>query len=325
MTYRIFGHEKNEALLARVLTGGNVFPTWIFHGPAGVGKTSIAFKFAKRLLITNDVHLSKGTLDIDPQHTVHGLVDRRIHPDLFVLEQTEGSISIDDVRKLLLRVRMTPVVSKRRVVVLENVSNLNRNIHNSLLKMLEEPPNDTAIIMVCNNLGAIPKTLLSRAAQVYFRSLDTELVRRILEERNVKEAGRLAQLSGGSISYALRLSENNGAEVYNNILSGFSHGGATYQKTLKWILASNLCDNFDIIKASILRILKIYIDLLTGVANNTSNEEKIALEPVLSRRIKFPEHEVRRIQEIIAMIGMGETLALDKSTVIVNAFESFFR
>jgi hypothetical protein len=315
------GYEKEESVLIRALSSGKVFPTWIFYGPSGIGKASIAIKFAKCLLAGTVP--SGNTLDTDNVE-LSKTVDMRTHPDFFVLEQTEESVSIEDTRKLLMKVRKSPALSQRRVVLLENSSGLNKNIYNSLLKILEEPPRNTVMIMICDNIGTIPKTLLSRAAKIFFRPPNEASVKQILDNMNVPDSARLAQLSGGSVGYALRLSQNNGIEIYENILKGFYCDGSVYRKTLKWIIDNNLCENFAIIKSSIFRILKIYADMLCGVVDEKFAEEIKILEPIVSAHREYADHEIEKIQEIIYMTELHNHLILDKNAVIVNAFERFF-
>ncbi|MDR2157803.1 MAG: AAA family ATPase [Holosporaceae bacterium] len=318
----VLGHEKEEAMLAKALVGGRVFPTWIFHGPWGIGKSKIAHKFAKCLL--SETVPERDTLDIHPENPIHKLADLKIHPDFFVLEQNNESVSIDDSRKLMLKILKSPTLSKRRVVIMENASDLNKNIHNSLLKMLEEPPKNTVIIMICNHIGAVPRTLLSRAAKVQFCSLETSRVREILDDMGVKNSERLAQLSNGSVGYALHLHENNGAEIYENILKGFFYDGSLYVKISKYVIDNNLCRNFEIIKNSFLRILKTYADALNNVADENCQEEMKILEPTVKNKQNCIVGEIKKIQEIISMIELCEPMILDKNAVVANAFERFF-
>jgi hypothetical protein len=323
-TKDIFGHEKEEAALAAAIVNNRIFPTWIFHGPSGIGKASIAVKFAKCLLSGIIPEREGNSLNIDLDNDIHKLVDLRTHPDFFILEQSDESISIDDTRKLLLKVRKSPALSKRRVVILENSSSFNKNIYNSLLKMLEEPPRDTVIIMICNHTGTMPETLLSRAAKVRFNSLNKDLVQHILDQKGIKNAKELAKLSEGSIGYAIYLSENNGIEIYKNILKGFFYDGSCYQKTLKWIIDNNLCDKFQIIKTSILRILRIYINILSGIEVENSTEEIEILGPIANVRRNFLDYEIKKNQEILFMLNICESAMLDKNAVVVDTFERFF-
>ncbi|MDR2724319.1 MAG: hypothetical protein LBB25_03920 [Holosporaceae bacterium] len=321
-TYQVRGHEKEEAVLAKTLLHNKVFPTWIFHGRSGIGKARMAVKFAKRLLSNTITY--ENTLDLDQTDPIHKLVDSRMHPDFFVLEQIDESLSIADTRKLFLRIKKSPAMSKWRVVILEDTSNLNKNTYNSLLKILEEPPKDTAIIMICDNLNIIPLTLLSRSAKIYFHPLEESIVKRILDDMQVKNAERLAQLSEGSVGHALLLHENNGIEIYDNILKAFFHEGTLYQQTLKWIIDNNLCDNFELIKASILRILKIYVEMLGGIGNEKFKEEIEILKPTVAKKDHI-DNEIKKIQEIVLLINMSKALILAPNAVILNVFERFFR
>ncbi|MDR0580740.1 MAG: hypothetical protein LBG04_01335 [Holosporaceae bacterium] len=318
----IVGRAQEEAQLARALIHNKIFPTWVFHGISGVGKTRVAIKFAKHLLA--DVIPMEESLGGGLDDAAHKLVDSRIHPDFFMQEQTSEPSTIEEARALFLRVRKTPALSKRRVVIWENASDLNKNICNSLLKILEEPPAHTVIILICNGIGAIPQTLLSRAAKIYFPPLEESAIKLILDAMNIKNSDRLAQLAEGSAGYAWQLHENNGIEIYNNILSAFSSGGDIYPKTLKWIIDNNLCDNFQIIKTSILRILKIYTNLLGKICDDKYFEEIKILSPTVAKKI-YPEREIGKIQEIILMLNLSETLSLDKNAAIVNVFEQFFK
>jgi hypothetical protein len=322
-TSAILGHEKEIFILSEAMAHNKVFPAWIFHGPLGVGKASIAHKFAKCLLA--DILPVNNNLDIPRKNPIHKLVDLRIHPDFFVLEQSNDSISIEDTRKLLLKIRKSPSTSRQRVLILENSSNLNKNIHNSLLKILEEPPPNTMVIMICNNIGTIPKTLLSRTAKIYFGPLDKSLVKQILDDMGMANSEKLSQLSDGSVGYALHLSNNNGIEIYDNILKGFSFGGNLYPKVLRWIIDNKLCDNFEIVKMSILKIFKIYIEILSDTLDEPHEEEIKILEPVANARRNYLPREIQKIQEIISMIGLCDPLILDRNAVIVNTFERFFK
>jgi DNA polymerase III delta prime subunit len=315
----ILGREKEKAALVAALKSDKIFPTWIFHGPFGVGKASVAMKFAKRLLsdTVGDV------LEMDQDDPIHKLVDSRIHPDFFILEQSDESVSIDDTRKLLTKVRKSPSLSKRRVVILENSSSLNKNICNSLLKILEEPPENTVIIMICDNIGTIPKTLLSRAVKIYFPPLEESLVKQVLDGMNIRNSEKLARLSEGSVGYALRLNDNNGVEIYDDILKGFSSPD-DYLKTVKKIVDNKLCDNFKIIRTSLLRALKIYVDILNDVADENFKEEIDILKPLAAAKDR-PDREIKKIQEIIGMINLCEPAALDKNAVVLNAYERFFK
>jgi len=320
-TVKILGHEKAEKILLHSISSGKIFPTWIFCGPFGIGKSSIAINFAKCLLAgiitTND------SLEIDANHPIHNPVNMRTHPDLFILEQTEESISIDDTRNLMQKIRKTPTLSKWRVVIIENASDLNKNIYNSLLKILEEPPKHTVIIMICKSIGSIPKTLLSRAAKIHFKPIKKQLVQQILEKMDVENAGDLARLSNGSVGYALYMRDHNGIEIFNNLLKSFVF--SEHKKCLQFLIDNNCVENFSIIKNSLLKLFQIYIETLTEIADYDEYQNEISVfRKIISSKKICVDREIKKILEIISMINKSDPLMLDKNAVLVYVYEKFF-
>ncbi|MDR2794890.1 MAG: AAA family ATPase [Holosporaceae bacterium] len=323
-TFSILGHEKAEATLAHSIVSGKIYPTWIFLGPFGVGKSTVAHRFAKCLL--SDTIPSESSLDISPENPIHKLVKLRTHPDFFVLEQRENSVSIDETRELLQKIHKTPSISKWKVLILENAANLNKNIYNSLLKVLEEPPKNTVIIMICDNIGHIPKTLTSRAAKLRFGAIDTCLVEKILKGRGVEPAKKIAALSGGSIGAAIYIHQHNGVDVFDHLLAAFDCSTEidNHKKHLKYLLDNKLCENFFIIKKSITYILKIYVDIINDNIDNEHSDVVGILKNLRRRMSRSLDAEVKKIMDIIVMLNNGEHLMLDKNSLLVHVFEKFF-
>jgi hypothetical protein len=140
----------------------------------------------------------------------------------------------------------------------------------------------------------------------------------------LKEAKKLAQLSNGSVGYALYVHGNNGLEIYRNLLDGFSSAGANYKKALKYIFANGLNDNFRIIKSSILKILKTYMNILVNAVDENCAEEVIALESSIPSGSERIIEETEKVHEIISMLNSSESMALDKNSVLLWVFEKFF-
>lgn len=326
----IIGHEKIERDLAHSIISGKIYPTWIFSGPFGVGRASIAKKFAKCLLsgfrpVLDSNNICEHPLDIPADNHIHRLVDLRTHPDFFILEQSEESVSINATRELLQKIHKKPTMSQWRVVIIENASNLNKNIYNSMLKILEEPPKDTVIIMICQSTGNIPRTLLSRASKVVFGPLKDYQVESVLRKMRVieeSEVEKIARISNGSVGYALYLKERNGLEIFERLDKAFRECD---KKSIQYLVDNGLTNSFRIIKESLFKIFQAYIRQIshTEVASTLSNSDDTLFKMPEDTNIDV-ERETKKILEIMATINRTESLMLDKTVVLAYAFEKFF-
>ena len=184
--------EQPEArrLLAAAVAEGPAH-AYLLHGPAGVGKPVAARAFAAALL--------------GEERRVHA----GTHPDLFTLEAVGEMIRIDEVRALHRDLHMRPYEADRRVYLIFDAHLLNEDAADALLKDLEEPPSYAVIVLVADELGPLPPTILSRCQLVPFRRLPERAVRAHLAERAPglpeAEARAFARVSGGRLDRAERL------------------------------------------------------------------------------------------------------------------------
>ncbi len=184
--------EQAEAkrLLAAALADGPAH-AYLFHGPAGVGKRRTALAFASELF------------GGDPR------VERRTHPDLYVLEPLGDQIRIDAVRELRRDLHMRPFEADRRVYLVFGAQVLNDEAADALLKDLEEPPSYAVIVLVADELGPLPETIRSRCQHVPFRRLSERAVREEVHARapqlSQDEATSIARVAGGRLDRAERL------------------------------------------------------------------------------------------------------------------------
>ena len=152
--------EQHEAkrLLNAALADGPAH-AYLLHGPPGVGKRATALGFAAELLGDQ------------------ARVERRTHPDLYVLEPVGDQIRIDDIRTLRRDLHMRPYEASRRVYLIFDADTMNEDAADALLKDLEEPPSYAVIVLVANDLGPLPETIRSRCQLVPFRRLSELAVR----------------------------------------------------------------------------------------------------------------------------------------------------
>ena len=184
--------EQVEAkrLLSAALTDGPAH-AYLLHGPPGVGKRELALLFAAELL------------------GEHARVERRMHPDLYLVEPVGDQIRIDDIRALRRDLHMRPFEADRRVYVVYSAETMNEDAADALLKDLEEPPPYAVIVLVADDLGPLPETIRSRCQPVPFRRLSERAIREEVAARapglTPEEATALARVAAGRLDRVMRL------------------------------------------------------------------------------------------------------------------------
>ena len=226
---RLLGHAASEAALVEAVRAGRLHHAWLIAGPAGIGKATLAFRFARWLLAGAPApHGQAGeaaSLALDPAHPVFRRVAAGSHADLLTIERgfddkrrrQRREILVDDVRALGGFLRLTPAEGGWRVVVVDGAEGLNRNAANALLKLLEEPPPRALLLLVCSAPGRLLPTLRSRCRILRLAPLALPVMEGLLEqllpETAPAERARLAALAEGAPGRALALAEEDGLRL----------------------------------------------------------------------------------------------------------------
>jgi DNA polymerase-3 subunit delta' len=217
----LVGHEAAERILLEAVRGGRLHHAWLIVGPVGVGKATLAYRFARWLLSGRD---GEG-LALDPRDPVFRRVAAGSHADLHTIGRSvdgrtgrrHREILVDDVRAGAEFLRRTAAEGGWRVVMVDPAEALNANAANALLKVLEEPPPRAVLLLVCSAPGRLPATLRSRCRLLRLAALgDAEmeaLLARYLPDLPPEERARLAALAEGSPGRALRLAAEEGVAI----------------------------------------------------------------------------------------------------------------
>jgi len=200
----ILGQDKARGMLLAAAEGGKLGHAYLFRGPAGVGKKTMALAFARYL---NCVGKTGG--DACGRCRSCRIFASGNHPDFIVLEPLPDKkfISIHQVRDLIKQLGFAPFEGGARVVMLPDVHEfLTRpEAANSLLKVLEEPPADNYFILTADEGGHVLDTIASRCQMIPFLPLSPETVAAVLRARGVpaSQARDLSRVAGGSVTRAL--------------------------------------------------------------------------------------------------------------------------
>jgi len=218
----LFGHAPAARALAEAARAGRMHHAWLIAGPDGIGKATLAYRFARWLLAGGG---AGDTLDLPHTHPTFRRVAAAAHADLFTVERTYDSkrkrlrtqIAVDDVRKIASFMSLTPAEGGWRVAIVDGAEDMNQNSANALLKILEEPPQRAILLLVTDAPGRLLPTIRSRCRRLTLDPLsDTEMHQALatyLPDTPEDERLRLATLAEGSPGRALLLAEEEGLKI----------------------------------------------------------------------------------------------------------------
>ena len=221
---RLIGHEAAEATLMHDFESGKLAHGWLISGPRGIGKATLAYRFARTLLA------GEHAADMHDEHPIFKRIVAGSHTDLLVVEQIYDEkkeekareISVDQAREIAQFLSLTPGESQWRVVIIDSVDALGTSGANAILKILEEPPPQTVLLLISHNPSRLLPTIRSRCRSLKLKSLEksqfTSVMRHISPSLDSTEIRALAQLSAMSPGVALELHAQAALEIYEKIL-----------------------------------------------------------------------------------------------------------
>ncbi|OWU85724.1 DNA polymerase III subunit delta' [Oceanicola sp. 22II-s10i] len=238
---RIVGQDAAQAAFLEAFNSGHLHHAWLITGPKGTGKATLAWAIARFLLATppDDGGGLFGapppveSLNIDPEHPVARRMRSGAEQGLFVLrrpwddkaKRLRQEITVEEARKMKGFFALSSADGGRRVVIVDSADELNVNAANAILKILEEPPARTTILMVAHQPSALLPTIRSRCRELRLAPLGRADLETVLAQSGVEVEGpveALSALSGGSAGEAVRLSLLGGPKLYAELIQTFS-------------------------------------------------------------------------------------------------------
>ncbi|HUJ79761.1 MAG TPA: DNA polymerase III subunit gamma/tau [Nitrospiria bacterium] len=205
----VVGQEHVARTLSNALTAGRIAHAYLFAGPRGVGKTTMARLLAKAL---NCQASASPTPTACGQCESCREISQGIAADVMEIDGA-SSRGINEIRELRERINYAPLKGRRRIYIIDEVHMLTNEAFNALLKTLEEPPPHVVFIFATTELHKVPPTIQSRCQQFLFRRLGRlEIVSRLelIAQRegfvlSPVSLGMIAQAADGSLRDALSL------------------------------------------------------------------------------------------------------------------------
>lgn len=191
----IIGNDKLKKELIHSVEINKTSHSYLFIGTEGIGKKLIAEEFAKMLLAVKDTENS---------------------PDFSIIEPDGNSIKIEQIREFQKKVSEKPIISNKKVYIINDSDKMTVEAQNCLLKTLEEPPEFVTIILIGSNENSFLSTIKSRCMILHFEKISDEQIQKYLQDNHQTEINSKIMLEAcqGSIGKALEIKDKQ--ELYQN-------------------------------------------------------------------------------------------------------------
>ncbi len=335
----LIGHDAAERELLAAYASGRLPHAWLLAGPDGIGKATLAYRFARFLLAEGGDHgLFAGppeSLYLAPEHPVFRRVVAGGEADLVTVEREKsertGTLSsvvrVDQIRKIVDFFTLTATAGGWRVAIVDGADEMNPNAANALLKILEEPPPKALLLVVAHAPNRVIPTIRSRCRKLVLRPLASAPMATFLESRlpalEATERARLTLLAEGRPGRALALAEEDGVQIYGELVELLAplpeldlvrlhelgdrlarRDGATAYET--WV-----------------GLLRLWLNRLILAGAGRAPAEVIAGEQGLAERL-LARHSLDRWLELWEKISRlaerAERVHLDRKQVVLSAF-----
>ncbi len=225
----LVGHLRAEQRILEALRSGRMHHAWLLSGPAGIGKATLAYRFARFMLAHPDsVPEDADSLHLDETHPVFRMVAAGSHPDLVTCQRMpdprtgrlRAMIGVEEARSVSRFLAHTAAEGGWRIAVVDAADDMNAAAANAILKILEEPPARCLFLLVSHSPGRLLPTIRSRCIHLPLRPLSVAQVREALalvrgaDGQDMEELETAAALSGGSPGRALALAGSRAAELF---------------------------------------------------------------------------------------------------------------
>jgi DNA polymerase III subunit delta' len=322
-TWNLIGNDWAVDMLKKHIVNGTTRHAYLFAGPPGLGRRTLALRFAQALNCPTPIEPGIPCGECRACKQIAAMQ----HVDLTVVQADSegGTLKVDQIREARRTLVLKPYGAKYRVALFLRFQEANDNAANALLKTLEEAPSYAVLILTADNPEQLLPTIVSRCEVLRLRLLRVEEVMKELESRGI-ESGRamlISHLSGGRFGYALRLVEDESllggrAERLNDL-----QGLISASRVEKFAYAEKLSRDKESMRQAILIWLSYWRDVMLRAAHsqtplvNVDRDAEIEtlagrLELSIARRVVSSLEDVlEKMERNVNSRLLAEVLLLD--------------
>ena len=202
MFENILGNDSIKNMLKQTIISRQISHSYLMIGIPGIGKKMIAYQYAKTVLCLGENKICdtcKSCMEFDTNN----------HPDFLCIESDGNSIKIEQIRELQKRIQEKPIISNKKVYIIDNADLMTKEAQNCLLKTLEEPPEFAIIILIGSNEHAFLTTIKSRCMILHFNPIEDKDIRKYLQQNYGMQdiSQNILDIAQGSIGKAIYLKD----------------------------------------------------------------------------------------------------------------------
>ena len=339
-TTTLFGQDAAASNFLEAFNQGRLHHSWLITGPKGIGKATLAWTIARFLLASDEETGMFGspatdTLHVAPEDPVFRRVAALAEPGIFLCrrpwdekkKRLKTAVTVEEVRKLKSFFTLSSADGGWRIAIVDAADELNTSAENALLKVLEEPPAKTVILLISHQPAKLLPTIRSRCRELRCNPLTPDALGQVMEQAGFPDGNSetLNALSGGSAGESIDLLANDGLEIYQNIVSLLAT--APRMNRPRIIALGEKCAGkgsearYDMtVRLLMLALSRLALNGAKGCTNTIEGEAELAA------RLSANPYQAREwatlVQELTGRIAHARAVNLDPAQVILDTFLS---